>query len=71
MANVPILQNDSEGVNEMALEDSDKILNVAGYWTLGIAKGLSMVFVPIMFFGLAAGFAMKVAQTSARVGGMK
>ena len=55
----------------MALEDSDKILNVAGYWTLGIAKGLSMVFVPIMFFELAAGFAMKVVRVSARVGGMK
>ena len=55
----------------MALEDSDKILNVAGYRTLGIAKGTAMVFVPIMCFGLAAGFAMKVAQVSARVGGMK
>ena len=55
----------------MALEDSDKILNVAGYWTLGIAKGLAMTFVPIMFFGLAAGCAMKGAQTSARGGGMK
>ena len=55
----------------MALEDSDKILNVAGYGTLGIAKGVSMVFVPIMFMGLAAGFTMKVAQTAARVGGMK
>ena len=55
----------------MALEDSDKILNVAGYWSIGIAKGLAMTFVPIMFFGLAAGFTMKVAQTAARVGGMK
>ena len=53
----------------MALEDSDKILNVAGYWTLGIVKGVSMVFVPIMFFGLAAGFSMKVVQAAARIGG--
>ena len=59
------------GGDEMALEDSDSILNAAGYWTLGIAKGTAMVFVPIMFFGLAAGFAMKVVQISARVGGMK
>ena len=55
----------------MALEDSDKILHVAGYWPLGIAKGVSMVFVPIMFMGRAAGFTMKGAQTAARVGGMK
>jgi len=55
----------------MALEDSDSILNAAGYWTLGIAKGTAMVFVPIMFFGLAAGFAMKVVRVSAKVGGMK
>ena len=55
----------------MALEDSDRILNVAGYWTLGILKGGSMVFVPILFLSLAAGFTMKVAQTAARVGGMK
>jgi len=53
----------------MALEDSDKILNVAGYWTLGIIKGTATVFVPIMFMGLAAGFSMKVAQTAARIGG--
>ena len=58
-------------MKRMALEDSDKILNVAGYWTIGIAKGLAMVFVPIMFFGLAAGFAMKVVGVSAKVGGMK
>ena len=55
----------------MALEDSDKILNVAGYWTIGIAKGLSMIFVPALFFGLAAGFTMKVVRVSAKVGGMK
>ena len=55
----------------MALEDSDKILNVAGYMALGIAKGAAMVFVPILFLSLAAGFTMKVAQTAARVGGMK
>ena len=55
----------------MALEDSDKIVNVAGYWTRGIANGVAMVFVPIMFMGRAAGFTMKVAQTAARVGGMK
>ena len=55
----------------MALEDSDRILNVAGYWTLGILKGVSMVFVPILAFSLVAGFTMKVAQTAARVGGMK
>ena len=55
----------------MALEDSDKILNVAGYWALGISKAVAITFVPIMFMGLAAGFTMKVAQTAARVGGMK
>ena len=55
----------------MALEDSDSILNAAGYWVIGIAKGTAMMFVPLVFVGLAAGFAMKVVQTSARVGGMK
>ena len=59
------------GVAIMALEDSDRILNVAGYTTLGILKGVSMVFVPILAFSLVAGFTMKVAQTAARVGGMK
>lgn len=58
-------------VKSMALEDSDKILNVAGYWALGISKAVAITFVPIMFMGLAAGFTMKVAQTAARVGGMK
>ena len=59
------------GTSVLVDSNSDKILNVAGYWTLGIAKGVAMVFVPIMFMGLAAGFTMKVAQTAARVGGMK
>ena len=55
----------------MALEDSDSILNAAGYWTLGISKAVAMTFVPILFFGLAAGFCMKVVRVSAKVGGMK
>jgi len=48
---------------------SSGIFNIAGYWTLGIVKGVSVVFVPIIFAGLASGFMMKVVQTGAKVGG--
>jgi len=50
---------------------SGGIFNIAGYWTLGIIKGVSVVFVPIIFVGLATGFMMKVVQTGAKIGAME
>ena len=48
---------------------SGGIFNIAGYWTPGIVKGVSLVIMPIMLCGLAAGFTMKIVQTAAKIVG--
>ena len=53
----------------MAIEDSDGILNAAGYWTVGVAQGLAYGAVPVVVFSLMAGFALKLARIGAKAGG--
>ncbi len=53
----------------MAIEDSDGILNAAGYWTIGVAQGLAYVAVPVVVFSLMAGFALELARIGAKAGG--
>ena len=57
------------GLAIMAIEDSDGILNAAGYWTVGVAKGLAFVAVPVFAFSLMAGFALKIVKAGTRMGG--
>lgn len=45
------------------------ILNVAGFWTIGILKGVSIVAIPILFVSVAAGMVMKVIEMSSTIGG--
>ena len=49
----------------------DDALNVAGYWTLGVARGFLFVVVPMAVVGLAWGLSQKVVMTSERLGRMK
>ena len=45
----------------MAMEDKvSGAANVAGYWTVGVAQGLSVVFVPIVVVSLAVGFMTRI-----------
>ena len=53
----------------MAIEDSDGILNAAGYWTVGVAKGLAYVAGPVLAFSLLAGFALQIARAGTKLGG--
>ncbi len=53
----------------MAIEDSEGILNAAGYWTVGVAKGLAYVAVPVFAFSLMAGFALKIVKAGTKLGG--
>ena len=52
----------------MALEDSDKILNVAGYWTLGVGKGLLVSAIPSGMVGIAYGFMKRIVRLGERMG---
>ena len=53
----------------MAIEDSDGILNAAGYWTVWTAKGVLRVMVPIFAFSVIAGFTFKVVKMGTKLGG--
>jgi len=55
--------------NGMENGTQGSMLNVAGYWTVGILKGVSMVAIPILFVSLTAGLAMKVINISQTIGG--
>ena len=48
---------------------NSSLLNVAGYWTVGILKGVSIVAIPILFVSAAAGMVMKVIEVSSTIGG--
>ncbi len=49
----------------------DSTLNVAGYWTLGVARGLLFVVVPIAVVGLAWGLSQKVLLVTEKLGRME
>ena len=55
--------------NGMENGTKGSLLNVAGYWTVGIFKGVSIVAVPILFVSLTAGVLMKVITISSKIGG--
>jgi len=56
----------------MAMEDKvSGAANVAGYWTVGVAQGLSVVFVPIVVVSLAVGFMTRIVRVGTRVSGGK
>jgi len=61
--------SDESEDNGMENGVNSSLLNVAGYWTVGIVKGVSIVAVPILFVSLTAGLVMKVIEVSQTIGG--
>ena len=45
------------------------IANVAGYWTVGVAKGMAIMFVPVIVVSVAVGFMTRVVKVGTRIGG--
>jgi len=45
------------------------IANVAGYWTVGVAKGMAIIFVPVVVASVAVGFMTRVVKVGTRIGG--
>tara|TARA_R100000664_G_scaffold31882_1_gene46008 strand:- start:724 stop:894 length:171 start_codon:yes stop_codon:yes gene_type:complete len=43
-------------------------LNMAGYTTLGVARGFARVIVPVAVLGLAYGMSLKVLKSGVRLG---
>ena len=46
-----------------------RLLNVAGYWTIGVAQGTLFMLVPMVMVGLSVGFMQRVVKLGAKVGG--
>lgn len=56
----------------MGIEDNaTSAANVAGYWTIGVAKGLLIVAVPIVVFTMGVGLMTRIARLGSRVGSGK
>jgi hypothetical protein len=47
-----------------------KLLNVAGFWTIGVAQGTLFMLVPMVMIGISVGFMRRVVKAGARVGGV-
>ena len=51
------------------IENSGKILNVAGYWIIGVGKGTLFMLVPMVAIGLSVGFMKRVINLGSDIGG--
>ena len=56
----------------MGIEDNaTPAANVAGYWTIGVAKGLMIVAVPVVVFSMAVGVMGRISRIGSKLGGGK
>ena len=60
--------NDNGGGNGID-HGQTSIANVAGYWTVGVAKGMAIMFVPVVVVSVAVGFMTRVVKVGTRIGG--
>jgi hypothetical protein len=44
------------------------VANIAGYWTLGVGKGILVAGIPIVMVAIAYGFMLRVTKLGERLG---
>lgn len=49
-------------------DEVKNVVNIAGYWTLGIGKGLLISAIPIILLGVAVGFMRRTIRLGSRIG---
>lgn len=49
-------------------DEVKNVVNIAGYWTVGIGKGLLISAIPIVLLGLAVGFMKRTIKIGTRMG---
>ena len=49
-------------------DEVKNVVNIAGYWTLGIGKGLLISAIPMILLGLAVGFMERTIKIGKRMG---
>ena len=54
--------------NGIETDEVVNVANIAGYWTLGVGKGLLVSAIPIVMIGIAIGFMRKVVRIGAGIG---
>ncbi len=54
--------------NGIETDEVKNVVNIAGYWTLGIGKGLLISAIPVILLGLAVGFMKRTINIGARIG---
>ena len=54
--------------NGIETDEVANVANIAGYWTLGVGKGLLVSAIPIVMIGIAIGFMRKVIRIGAGIG---
>ncbi len=54
--------------NGIETDEVANVANIAGYWTLGVGKGLLVSAIPIVMVGIAYGFMKRVVRLGERMG---
>ena len=54
--------------NGIETDEVKNVVNIAGYWTVGIGKGLLISAIPVVLMGLAFGFIKRTINIGARMG---
>ena len=49
-------------------DEVKNVVNIAGYWTVGIGKGLLISAIPVVLMGLAFGFIKRTINIGSRMG---
>lgn len=49
-------------------DEVKNVVNIAGYWTLGIGKGLLISAIPIILLGVAVGFMRRTIRLGSGLG---
>ena len=54
--------------NGIETDEVKNVVNIAGYWTVGIGKGLLISAIPVVLMGLAFGFIKRTINIGSRMG---
>ena len=54
--------------NGIETDEVKNVVNIAGYWTVGIGKGLLISAIPVVLMGQAFGFIKRAINIGARMG---
>ncbi len=54
--------------NGIETDEVKNVINIAGYWTLGVGKGLLISAIPMIMLGLAVGFMERTVKKGKRMG---